>query len=134
MTGIIVLIISGILVIIVTNLLSDAGDLSDREACRTSVLLKSQSKILGKPMYEELNCKTEVHEIKTTDKEEIYKFMTYRMYDCWYQFGEGKKDFLDNYDFGNSDEWCNICSRIDFDENVQDKYLNIKMEEFHNFL
>lgn len=132
--GIIVLIIAGILLLIVTNILNDASKIADRETCRTSVLLKAQSKILGKPLYDDLNCKTEVHELKTTNKEELYEFITYRMYDCWYQFGEGKKDFLSIYDFGDSDEWCNICARIDFSENVQDKYPEIKMEDFHNYL
>jgi len=132
--GIIVLILSGVLVLVITNILGGAGEIADRETCRTSVLMKAQTKIMGESLYENINCKTEVHEVKSTNEEEIYKFIAYRMYDCWYQFAEGEKDFLGNLDIGNSDEWCWICSRIDFDENVQKKYPEIKMEDFHNYL
>ncbi len=132
--GIIVLVIAGILLLVITNVLKGAGETADREACRTSVLLTEKSKIAGYPVYNDLNCKTEVYDVKMTNEEEIYKFITYRMYDCWYQFGEGEVDFVSNIDPGRSDEWCWICSRIDFDENIQEKYSEISMEDFHNYL
>jgi len=117
--GIIILVIAGILLLIITNILKGGGESADRESCRTSVLLKAQSKIMGTPLYDTINCKTEVHDIDQGNEEEIYKFITYRMYDCWYQFGEGKKDFLSDIDWGYGDNWCWICSRIDFDDNIQ---------------
>ena len=123
--GIIILVIAGILLLIITNILKGGGESADRESCRTSVLLKAQSKIMGTPLYDTINCKTEVHDIDQGNEEEIYKFITYRMYDCWYQFGEGKKDFLEDWQFGSFDNWCHVCSRIEFDQTLYDEYTSL---------
>jgi len=121
-TGIIILVIVGIFIFIILNIFQGSGDSADREKCRTGVMMKAQSKFLGTPIYEELNCQTEAHEVKSLEESEIYKFITYKMYDCWYQFGEGEKDFLSDIDFGHGDNWCHICSRIDFSENVKSTF------------
>jgi len=123
--GIIVLVIAGILILIVTTILNSSKETTDREACRASVILKSQSKILGTQTYDELNCGTQFKEVIKKDENEIYKLITYSMYDCWYQFGEGKKDFLEDWQFGSFDNWCHVCSRIEFDQTLYDEYTSL---------
>jgi hypothetical protein len=129
-----VIIVAGILFFATTTILQIGEDSVNREACRDSVLLKERSKILGNTLIDNVVCETNLIEIKSTDKNEIYGEITNEMYDCWYQFGEGKRDFLDNNDFMGSDEWCFVCSRIDFDEDVKDKYSELSMGEFNDFL
>ena len=52
------------------------------------------------------------------------------MYDCWKQFGKGKIDFLDDYDFGTSDNYCFICTQIKFSEDIKNK----KITDFAKYL
>ncbi|MBT6734734.1 hypothetical protein HOA69_00005, partial [Candidatus Woesearchaeota archaeon] len=93
-----VIIVAGILFFATTTILQIGEDSVNREACRDSVLLKERSKILGNTLIDNVVCETNLIEIKSTDKNEIYGEITNEMYDCWYQFGEGKRDFLDNND------------------------------------
>ena len=109
-----VIIMAGILLFVVAQYIEFGGKAVDRESCRDSVLLKERSKILGKPLISDVKCKTHVVEIDSTEKEEIFEDISNEMYDCWKQFGEGKRDFLDKHDFGRGDNWCFVCSRIDF--------------------
>lgn len=129
-----VIIIAGILFFSTTTILKIGEDSVDRETCRTSVLLKERTKILGKPLMDDVKCETHLVEIDSTDKNEIYEEITNEMYDCWYQFGEGKRDFLSDYDFAGSNEWCFVCSRIDFSEEVKEEYPKINMVDFNSFL
>ena len=132
---IIFLISIGIAAFILIPMLGEGEDASERAACKTSVDLASKAKgPLGSSLIDNLNCKTQYGEIDELNEEKLYEEIALRMYDCWYQFGEGKRDFLSNLDPGGSDEWCFICSRIDFSEDVQDKYPTIKLENFHQFL
>lgn len=89
---------------------------SNRDACRTSVLLSAKSKLLGKPLIEDLRCATEFSTIKTDNTDDIKMEITNKMYDCWYQFGEHGKDFVN--DWGEKRKWAFICSRLDFDERI----------------
>jgi hypothetical protein len=111
-----VILMAGILLYVVVQYIEFGSDSVDREACRDSILLKERSKILGRPLIGDINCKTNLVEIDSSEEEEIYKIISEEMYDCWYQFGEGKKDFLDDHDFGRGDNWCFVCSRIDLNE------------------
>ena len=92
-----------------------------REACRDSVFLRTQGKIAGYTTFQELSCKIRQRKIKTVDEENIKKAISEEMYDCWYQFGEGKKDFLTDRDWGTGDNWCFICSRIEFENRVKEE-------------
>jgi len=94
----------------------------DREACRDSVLLKARSKVLGETLFDQIQCEIDNVEVKATGEDEIYGEIAGEMYDCWYQFGEGKVDFLDNYDAWQGDNWCFVCSKISFDEEVQEEH------------
>ena len=131
--GIVVLVIAGILLLIVTNILRSGGETSSREACRTSVLLREQTAIFGEPLYGgTLECETDVLEVESRDEEKIYETITNEMYDCWYQFGEGELDFEGEWDFWEGDNWCFVCSRLDFGDGTQEEYS--ELEGLFNYL
>jgi len=118
-TAIIVIIAAGIL-LYGTKLLADIGkDSVDREACRDSVLLKARTKLLGNPIAGDIHCKTNTIEIDAKDSYESNSIIANEMYDCWYQFVEGDADFLDDHDWGKGDNWCFVCSRIEFSDETQ---------------
>ncbi len=123
--AIIALVLGGILYAIVVSYFSIGGDSVDRELCKDSVLLQARSKVIGTPLIEDLRCGTNGIEIDDLDENEIYSEIAGEMYDCWKQFGKGDIDFLDDRDWGTGNNWCFICSRIDFDESVQEKYPEI---------
>ena len=128
-----VLIIAGILFYILSLIFSGSGSAVDREVCRDWVLLKAQSKILGRPLVgENTPCKTDIIEIKKTDEYEIKQDIANEMYDCWYQFGGGNQDFLGDWDWFKGNNWCFICSKIDFSEKVQNEVPEII--DFSDFL
>ncbi|MBT7237698.1 hypothetical protein HN865_02465 [Candidatus Woesearchaeota archaeon] len=130
-----VIIVAGLLFFVVSEILKTGEDSVDREACRTSVLLKEKSKILGRPLIDEVMCETNMVEINSNDEEIIFQDITNEMYDCWYQFGEGKVDFLDgSRDFGSGNNWCFICSRLEFGVDVQDKFGEVGQTEINDFL
>ncbi|MFH1376517.1 MAG: hypothetical protein ABIH25_02680 [Candidatus Woesearchaeota archaeon] len=91
---------------------------ADREVCRTSVLLAGKTQIIPGT---ELKCKTDFKTIKTDDVDEIKMEITQEMYDCWYQYGEGKVNFMKHFEFSNNGEKIFVCSRIDFKEGVDKK-------------
>ncbi len=116
----IVVIIAGAILLFAAKLIADIGKESvDREACRNSVLLKERSKVLGKPLIGDITCETNFVEVDDTGLDEIKSIVTNEAYDCWYQFGEGERDFLSDYDAWKGDNWCFVCSRIDYSEDVQ---------------
>lgn len=119
--AIVVLVAAGIL-LWGTGALANIGKNSvDREACRDSVLLKARAKVLGQPLVGgNLNCKTNNLDIKNADEYEIKETLATEMYDCWYQFGQGQQDFLSDHDYWSGDNWCFVCSRIDYDADTQD--------------
>ena len=129
-----VIIVAGILFFATATILNLGESSVDREACRNSVLLKERSKVLGKPFLDSVRCETNLIEIDSDDEDEIFRDITNEMYDCWYQFGEGKRDFLSDRDFGGGDEWCFVCSRIEFGEETQKEVSEITMSDFNNFL
>jgi len=129
-----VIIIAGLLFFVVSEIFKIGGDSVDREACRNSVLLKERSKVLGEPLISDVRCETNLVEVDSTDQDIVFHEITNEMYDCWYQFGEGKRDFLSDYDFAGSNEWCFVCSRIDFSEDVKEEYPKINMDDFNSFL
>lgn len=96
-----------------------------KQACHQSVILRSKSIAGLKPgqALVPLNCKTEEIVIKTTDEERIKKEIANAMYDCWWMLGEGKLNFFSRG--WTKDVYCVICSRIKFDEKVQEKIKKI---------
>lgn len=128
-----VIIMAGILIWVASLIIDFGGKSVDREACRDSVLLKARSKVLGKPLIGNLNCETNLVEIDAKDKNELFGEIAGEMYDCWYEFGGGKVDFLDDVDFGKGDNFCFVCSRIDFDDNAQ-KEVGTELTGFLDYL
>lgn len=100
------------------------GDSADRETCRTSVLIAAKTNVLGKPIIDELNCKTDYKTIKSDDPNEIKMEITNEMVDCWYQFGEHRKDFIKT--LGGKKTFVFVCSRIDFKEGISSKVPIVK--------
>ena len=121
-------------ILIFPSWLKAATEEGDRSVCENSVSLRAKSKILNNPTVTDLTCKTFVREIKTTDQDKIFEKIRDDMYDCWRDFGEGTKDFLNTEDFGKGDNWCFICSRFDFDEKVQKEISYLDFEDFNNYL
>lgn len=95
---------------------------SDTEICKTSVELRAKSKVLGIDLLKiPINCpESKPIQVKNKGdwKTETKKELAGAMYDCWYQFGEGKLDFLDEYDFGDYNQRCYICSSFVFDKEL----------------
>jgi hypothetical protein len=118
-TAILIIIAAGILLMVFPTLLGDSTKILDRTKCKTQVNLHSidvaELKFPGKIDQ----CVTNNIEIDSKDEEEIKETIAYEMYDCWDQFGEGKKDFMTEW---SDDKWCFICSRIDFDKSVNKEY------------
>ncbi len=96
--------------------------MSEKEACRQSVVLRANALIRGTEAISEglipLNCKTDYIEIKTSDEEAIKKEIADAMYECWYMLGEGRLNFI----VGDPNKaYCLICSVISFSEETQKK-------------
>lgn len=124
------LIVAAILILIITNYGRTAGGAVDRESCKQSVLLKAQAKILGQEIFQgDLNCNTNKINIDTIKLAEIQKSIADEMYFCWDQFARGEADFTN--DVTRDASICYICSKITFDQRVNDKFpAGISMRDY----
>jgi hypothetical protein len=117
-----------------------------KETCRNSVSLRGTS--LGKNVI--LNCKTQdvclsaggdcakagknSVKIKINNEEELKEELANLMYECWYQMGEGKVDYLPA-NFGSKKNYCALCNRIYLDNKLSnEKYSSISVKEFYTYL
>ena len=140
----IILIVSFVIVLFLLFRLN-LGETSNKEICRNSVVLKSQSALISGS----LNCRTnylcisgggDCEEIPVTSKievnsknsEEIMKSLADEMSDCWWVFGEGKVDYADAGSFERL--VCSICSIVEFDEKVNEETSEISYLEFYDYL
>ncbi|MBU0930126.1 MAG: hypothetical protein KJ623_03565, partial [Nanoarchaeota archaeon] len=91
-----------------TSIADTIKSTTDKEACRASVELKAQT-ILKIPVGGNVPLKCKSQELKITDKnqEKMKETIANAMYDCWYQYGEGKIDFIKL--FSNTAVECYIC-------------------------
>ena len=145
---IIIIIVSFIIILFLIFRLN-LGETTAKEICHNSVVLKEKSGILAGPLDCRTNylcisgsksCKgisaTSTIKIVTNKedefKKEIMKALADEMSDCWWMFGEGKI----NYGGGLADTKVHyaICSRIVFDEKVQEKIPTITYREFYDYL
>jgi len=99
-------------------IIDNASGVSSRKACETSVDLRAKGKIAGHTLLSNLECETYNSTIDDTNEEIIKETIATEMFSCWNMFGEGEVDFLSDYDFGKGDNWCHICSRIEFGDDV----------------
>ena len=107
----------------VNSIVDTIKSTTDKEACRASVELKAQT-ILGIIKYQgniPLKCNVQSIEIKNTGEfKKVDETIANAMYDCWYQFGEGKIDFLNTYDLTDN-RYCFLCNKISFDDSIKNK-------------
>lgn len=134
----------------------------DKEACKQSVVMRSTFNYgafePGKEIIP-LNCKTEkiclamggdcenefgepsrknpVTEVKLSGdkveiREEIKEVLANAMYDCHSMLGEGKLNFMPSSTFKQN--YCLICSRVVFDEDVKREVESIGYGELYEYL
>ncbi|MFH0972864.1 MAG: hypothetical protein V1768_02650 [Patescibacteria group bacterium] len=152
---IIILIVSfGVLLFFIFRL-NLGGDVTNKEICHNSVLMKSKSKIGGSA----LDCRTnyicisgggkcegfsatdtvEIDVNSPNAKEQVMKAIADEMADCWWMFGEGKVDYV-GFSIGTAitgDITCSLCSIISFDKKIRDDEKlkgGIEYEKFYNYL
>src|SRR3989338_2160801 len=126
------------------------GELSDKQICYNSVILKSKSP--GSIGAGGLDCKTnyicisggkdckdmiptKTIDVNPKEKQEIFKPIAEEMADCWWMFGEGKVDYVEYLVNVFPESHCAVCSVVKFDETIQGEFLDgFDYEEFYNFL
>jgi hypothetical protein len=119
----------------------------DKESCRNSVILRGTT--VGESV--QLRCKTQdvclsmggkctgagkdVVTIGIENKEGLKEELSNLMYDCWYQMGEGKVDYLPA-GFGSERNYCAICNRIYTDDNLKKnpEIATLSVKEFYTYL
>ncbi|MDE1848424.1 MAG: hypothetical protein KGH55_00080 [Nanoarchaeota archaeon] len=145
---IIVLIVSFIVILYFFYRLN-LGATSNSEICHNSVVLQSKS---AKIAPGGLQCKTDyicisgggkcsdmnptvTLTVDPADKNAVMKAIADQMVNCWYEFGEGKLNYI-----GISDKDplpvtnCAICSTIGFDNTISSQNYHITYSDFYNFL
>lgn len=119
-TIILVLVAFIIVLFFTTNLFGGTIKKSaDPYVCRTNVELAALPKKLGLSGPKDVECgvRTIVEDV-AEDYEKQKKILANEMYNCWFQYGEGKIDFTTNWQgAGFSDiNICYICSSIYFEK------------------
>lgn len=140
-----------ILILLFVFILPELRKLPEREVCRLSVIAKSNSQIFGQESHLQLNCPTNIVDIRKdgiyqddkidkvfkkseaqSDKEEkIKKYIAGQMYDCWYKFEKGKVDPWGDWNLGKTVH-CVVCADINFDPEFSEK--NKEINDFGEFL
>ena len=121
------------------------GEISNKEICHNSVVLKGKSIVSGN-----LDCRTnylcisggedceginptQTVKVDAGNKPEVLKAIADEMADCWWMFGEGKVDYLS---IGDKGAWpkntCAVCSIVKFDKTIQESIDKITYKEFIN--
>lgn len=131
---IIILIISfAVIVIFIVNLSLKSE--TEKQSCRNSVVLRGTPGIGGNV---KLDCKTQSVciskgasckepsdvTIKVSGRTELLDKLTNLMYDCWWQMGEGKVNYLPS-SLGGTRNYCAICDIVHFGDDLKaDKTMN----------
>ncbi len=102
---------------------------SDIERCKLSVESRANAKqITGMDLFAiQIKCPPTnpiIIKEKSGYEDDAKMEISDAMYDCWYKFGEGKLDFLDEDDFGSGDSKCYLCSSIVFGDELKGKTLS----------
>ena len=109
------------------------GEVSNKEICHNSVVLKGKSIISGN-----LDCRTnyvcissgdeceginptQTIEVDPKNETQVLKAIADEMVDCWWMFGEGKVDY-------EGEDWsghhCAVCSSVKFDERLKENEIS----------
>ena len=150
-TKMIVLILIGIasfVVLLIFLFRLDIGGESDIQMCRNSVIIKATASLSRETVP--LKCPRKYvcitkngdcagmikpKRINVRSDYEIYEALAEEMVDCWYMFGEGEYDYIQNDLLKKN--YCSICSQILFDESLSKIYginKTISKDEFYNYL
>jgi len=150
----IVLIVSFAVILILLFRLN-LGEITDKEICHNSVIMKAQSKlksgaldcrtnyvcISGGEKCDDFNPSITVDINMNQEEEKIkndtMKAIANEMADCWWMFGEGKVDYIGLNIEGviTGEVNCALCSIISFDENVQEFMgEEVKVSDFYEYL
>ncbi|VVB83245.1 Uncharacterised protein [uncultured archaeon] len=123
------------------------GKTTDAETCHNSIVQRG-SGVLPKESVP-LNCKTQYvcltkdgtcNEMtspqieKVNTKEDVYNVLANQMADCWWMFGEGKLNYIQ--DTALSSLYCSICDQVAFDKSVNNIFASgeIDQNDFYNYL
>ncbi|MEK6741720.1 MAG: hypothetical protein AABX68_00870 [Nanoarchaeota archaeon] len=147
LVGLIVIIVSFVVILILFFRLN-LGEQTNKEICHNSVVLKSKTEgFVGS-----LDCRTDYTcvsggsdcaglssssnvKVDASNKDAVMKVLADKMSECWWQFGEGKANYLgisDRTGWGTNS--CAVCSIIEFDKDVLDQSPKITYREFYNYL
>lgn len=121
----IIILIASFIIILLLIFRLNLGKTSDQEICRNSVV------VAGKlPLGGSLDCKTHYFNVTSKDKTEEMKTLADEMSSCWYEFGEGKIDYISR---GITEKVsCSVCSIASFDSRLKDT--SISYQEFYDYL
>ncbi len=148
----IILVIAAFLIIILLVIRFNFTKSIEDNVCRASISLQSKGGIIGGIANNAFsaNCKTnyvcisggkkclginptETIKVDASDKTEIMKAIADEMVDCWWAYGEGKMAFAERETW-KTNLACAACSRIVFDEKIQQTQAEISYQDFYNFL
>lgn len=138
----IVLIVSFVIILFLIFRLN-LGGTTNEEICHNSVVLNGKSSIASGP----LNCKTDylcisggsscpdfsatnTANVASGNKAQIMKALADEMSNCWYEFGEGKVNYVSTSVLGN--KACAVCSIVGFGKNLNES--SISYQDFYNYL
>lgn len=127
---IIILIVSFAVILIFFYMFNFKGEVS-KESCRNSVQMRGTA--LSKSVVQ-LQCETKdvcfsktnncdsakkgTEIIKIVDKPALLNELGNLMYDCWWQYGEGKVDYR-AAGIGDSESYCGMCNVVKFDSSIR---------------
>lgn len=125
-----IVLIASFAIILFFLLRLNLGKTSESEVCHNSVVTRSAGVVPKESIP--LNCKTnylcltkdgscekmtspEIKKVKTQN--EVYDVLANEMADCWWQFGEGKLNYVEK-DLLSNNMYCSICSQMSFDNSL----------------
>jgi len=156
-----IILIASFLIILLFFFRLNLGEETQKEICHNSVVLKGKAGFSGGS----LDCRTnyvcisggkECEGITPTEtikvnmnpnpttkktkedliKDQVLKSIAEEMADCWWQFGEGKVDYIgldvEGATIGNVN--CAVCSIIKFDERIKDNTEETTISNLYNYL
>tara|TARA_Y100000310_G_C20500496_1_gene723738 strand:+ start:159 stop:917 length:759 start_codon:yes stop_codon:yes gene_type:complete len=120
-----IILITSFVVILFLFFRLNLGEVSNKEICHNSVVLKGKS-VSG---FGSLDCKTnylcisggedceginptQTIEVDPKNETQVLRAITDEMVDCWWMFGEGNVNYVEDY----SGTHCAVCSTVKFDE------------------
>jgi len=103
------------------------SDILANQNCKNSVRAAMLGNVQGMDFAKEINCPTQYKTLKG-DEEQIKKQIAEEMWTCWDNFGQGKYELFS----ATTDNFCAICSVIDFDKTAKEG--NIEINNFEEYI